>query len=225
MDKLFQMDSPLMNFLSKVASLVALNLLWLLCCIPVVTIGASTTAMYCVTRDMAKGDWPSVVPDFIRAFAGNFKQSVLIFFILLIPVCLAISYLLLTITTALGAIWWFKALCYIAIAIVCVVCSYVYPLLANFDNSIRGTLKNAMLLPLANPLLAAVVTALNLLPILLLMINTEIFSPFSYFWVTIGSALTAFVNTKMLLGLFRHFVPKKEQRSTLQKPGEEGKSV
>ena len=62
--KLFNPDSRIMIFLSRVADLVILNILWLVCCIPVVTIGASTTAMYHVIRHWQK----DTVSDHVRAF-------------------------------------------------------------------------------------------------------------------------------------------------------------
>ena len=50
MGKLFSPDSPAIKFLWKAADLIALNLIWLICCIPIVTIGPSTAAMYCVAE-------------------------------------------------------------------------------------------------------------------------------------------------------------------------------
>ena len=55
MKALFNADSPLMRFLSRVADIMLLNALWLLCCVPIVTAGAATTAMYHVTLKLAAG--------------------------------------------------------------------------------------------------------------------------------------------------------------------------
>ena len=41
----FNLDSPVMRFLTKVADLIILNILFLICCIPIVTIGAASTAL------------------------------------------------------------------------------------------------------------------------------------------------------------------------------------
>ena len=54
--KLFNYDSPFWSFMSRLADLIILNLLWIVFCIPVVTIGASTTAMYRVTLNMVRGE-------------------------------------------------------------------------------------------------------------------------------------------------------------------------
>ena len=46
---LFDMDNPFWRFMSLVADLIILNLLFVLCSIPIITIGASTTALYTET--------------------------------------------------------------------------------------------------------------------------------------------------------------------------------
>ena len=207
MGHLFKLDSPLMRFLSNVADLIALNLIWLICCVPVITIGPSTTAMYCVARDITKGDWPPVLKSFFREFRSNFKQSLLVFLALLVPVLLVGAYLLMLVSGGLDRLPIIKYLCYPAIAVIGFVCSYAWPLLACFDNTVGNTLKNAFLLPLANPFLALVVTALNLLPVLLLFINPELFTRCVIFWMLVGCALTAVINAKMLGPFFARMTP------------------
>lgn len=207
MGRLFNLDSPVMRFMSNVADLVALNLVWLVCCVPIVTIGPACTAMCYVARGIANGDAPPVLKTFFRAFRENFKQSLAVFLILLVPVCLGAAYLLMAASGGLDHIPVLKYLCVLAVVIIGFVCSYVYPLLAYFDNTTGNILRNAVLLPLANPFLALVVTALNLLPVLLLLINPGLFAKCVIFWLLVGSALTAVVNAKMLGRLFQRFAP------------------
>jgi len=210
MGRIFKLDSPVMRFMSNVADLVALNLMWLICCVPIVTIGPACTAMCYVARSVANGDSPSILKTFFRAFRENFRQSLQMSLILAVPVCLAAAYLLMAASGGLEHIPVLKYLCYLAIVIICVVCSYSFPLLAHFDNTVGSTLKNAFLLPLANPLLALVVTALNLLPVLVLLVNAELMGRCVIFWLLIGCALTAVVNAKMLGRFFRQLAPQEE---------------
>lgn len=207
MGRLFKLDSPVMRFMSNVADLAALNLVWLICCLPVVTIGPACTAMCYTAREIAKGSGPVVLKTFFRAFRENFKQSLIVFLILLFPLCMAGVYLLMAASGGLEHIPALKYLCYLSVVIVSVVCSYVYPLLAHFENTVGNTLKNAFLLPLANPFLALVVTALNLLPVLLLLINAGMFARAVIFWLLGGCALTAVINAKMLGPFFARLNP------------------
>lgn len=207
MRKLFSQDSPVVRFLWKMADLIGLNLIWLFCCIPIITIGPSTTAMYCVARSIAKGEWPGILKMFFKAFKDNFKQSLLVFLVLLIPGGLIVVYLFFAATGSLDHMIWTKVFCCLAILIIGFVYTYVYPLMAHFDNTLGNTLKNAVLLPLANPFLAILCTTLNLLPVILLLVSTDVFASAGFFWLVIGGSLTAVINSRLLGALFSKFVP------------------
>ena len=84
MDKLFDLDNPFFRFISKLVDVIWLNILWLIFSIPMVTIGASTTAMFSVTMKMARDKEGYVFQGFWKAFKENFKQATIIWIILLI---------------------------------------------------------------------------------------------------------------------------------------------
>ena len=83
MKKLFDPDSPIMRFLTQAAELAWLNVLWVVCSLPVVTFGASTAALCTAVRNMIRenGRWNAAA--FFRAFRDNFKKSTLLWLILL----------------------------------------------------------------------------------------------------------------------------------------------
>ena len=60
MDRIFNMDNKFFTFMGRVADLIILNLLFLLCCIPIVTIGPAITAMYYVTMKMVSASGSSL---------------------------------------------------------------------------------------------------------------------------------------------------------------------
>ena len=82
--KLFNLDSPVMVFLSKVANLMILNVLTIICCIPIFTAGAAITALYYVTIKMARGDDPYIIKGYFKSFKENFKQATIIWLIMLV---------------------------------------------------------------------------------------------------------------------------------------------
>lgn len=84
MSSFFNMDSPVMRFLSRLCDLMILNILCLICCIPIVTIGASITALYSVTLKMVKGEDSYIAKGFFKGFRQNFKISTIIWLILLV---------------------------------------------------------------------------------------------------------------------------------------------
>ena len=77
MKQLFSIDGPVMGFMGQLTDMIFLSLLWLMCCIPVVTIGTSTSAMYYVALKMARGELSGVAKAFFHAFKDNFGAGIL----------------------------------------------------------------------------------------------------------------------------------------------------
>ena len=204
MGKWLSPDSKIYQILSTAASFIALNILWLLCSAPLLTAGVSTAAMYSVTRKMARHEDPAVLPDFFKAFRDNFKKGLLAGLVMLLPLLLLVLYLFLGLSGGLADQTLMRGLCWVAAAVIGVFNSYLWPLLAWYENSLGNSLKNAVLLPLSNPFIALAVTALNLLPLFLLLRHTAFFLRVSFLWLMAGFALTAFVNTQLLRLQFRH---------------------
>lgn len=207
--KLFNPDSRIMIFLSRVADLVILNILWLVCCVPVVTIGASTTAMYHVIRHWQKDSVSSVVRDFFQSFKEDFKQATPVYLILLIPTAAVVMNAMMifnpensaAVPSYLLVIWFISALILLFIS------SFVYPVMAFFADSIFKTLRNAMVLALANLPRTILISILNLLPVILLFVNLSFFLQSSIFWLMIGGALVAYLNMSILKPVFKKLVP------------------
>ena len=207
--KLFNPDSRIMIFLSRVADLVILNILWLVCCSPVVTIGASTTAMYHVIRHWQKDSVSSIMRDFFQSFKEDFKQATPVYLILLIPTVAVVMNAMLifnpensaAVPSYLLVIWFISALILLFIS------SFVYPVMAFFADSIFKTLRNAMVLALANLPRTILISVLNLLPVILLFVNLSFFLQSSIFWLLIGGALVAYLNMSILKPVFKKLVP------------------
>ena len=72
MRNLFSMDSGIFRFLTRLADLMILNILFIVCCIPIVTIGASVTSLYYVTLKMAVNEEGYIAKAFLKSFRQNF---------------------------------------------------------------------------------------------------------------------------------------------------------
>jgi len=82
--KFLSYDSRFSQILIKLSYTCWLNLLWIICSLPVFTIGASTTALYTVTLKMADDNESEITKTFFRAFRDNFPQATRIWLILLV---------------------------------------------------------------------------------------------------------------------------------------------
>lgn len=148
--KFFSYDSKFSQLLLRLAYSCYLNLLWVVCSIPIITLGASTTALYYVTLKLANGNEGMITQQFFRAFRENFRQSTTLWLILLgVGLLLGgdgyILYHLRGSSTGSAAVIWTLMLALVIVAAIAyaIVISYVFPLVASVVNTNRAMLKNA----------------------------------------------------------------------------------
>ena len=141
----FNVESPLMQGLNKVADLIILNLLTLVLCLPVVTAGAALTAMHYVTLKIVRDEETYIIKSFFKSFKDNFKQATVIWIIHLFIAALFIIDFRIVSTPGNDLPGW-VGLGVLAVAgLVFMLCIHTYSLLAKFDNPIFATMKNSAL--------------------------------------------------------------------------------
>ena len=148
MNQLFNPDSPVLGFITKIVYCVYLNILWLVCSLPIVTIGASTTALFYVTLKMAKNEEGNITRAFFHSFKDNFKQGTIIWMILLVlGIILGIDGYVLYHMRFENAFWTIcSAVFIVALAAYAIVVMYIFPLLSRFDNTVTAMFKNSIML-------------------------------------------------------------------------------
>lgn len=143
MDKIFDMDSPIMRFLSRMADLMILNIITLICCIPIITVGASLTALHYILLKMARNEEGYIVKSFFKSFKENFKQATVIWLIILLLILIFIGDLLIFNYSAIE----FPVVLRIAVMalfiFVSMIVCYVFPVLSRFENTVFHTIKNS----------------------------------------------------------------------------------
>ena len=145
LNRIFDMDNPLMRALGAICDLLVLNLLTALCALPVVTLGASFAALYDVLLRIVRREDSGVVKGFFRALRGNLKAGVpmgLLF--LLAGAVLFVDY---NLAAALAPM--LRVAVVSAALIVGAVAPYAFALLARYENTLAQTLKNAATLSVA----------------------------------------------------------------------------
>ena len=148
MKNFFQMDGPVMRAMSDLSTLVILNLVTMLCCLPVVTAGASLSAMHYILMQMPDEQVGHVIPAFFRQFRGNLRCSTLPWLILL-----AAGALFYMDYRVFGSGDMNRALvipAYAGMGVVLLLYVWMFPLLARFDNTMAATLRNTMILAAGN---------------------------------------------------------------------------
>ena len=151
--KLFSYDSKFSQIMLKLCCGCYLNLLWLVCSLPVFTAGAATAALYDVTLRLAREEEPPLTARFFKAFRENFRQATILWLILLgIGVLLGadgyILYHLYKSTAGMVSVICTLGLALIIVAAIAyvIVLIYVFPLVASVKNTNFAMLKNALLI-------------------------------------------------------------------------------
>ena len=210
MRDLFSMDGTLFRFLSKVADMMILNLLFILCCLPVVTIGASATALSYVSLKMKDQEEGYIWKSFFRSFKQNFGQATVIWLIML--VLGAVLGVDLWLTGAMqGNMQLMMRVCVGAGILVWVmVFLYVFPLQSRFYNTIGTTMKNALLLAIGNfPKTACMILVLIGAAVLTFWDNMTFWYGILV-WLMFGFAVIAWINSRFLYGIFAKITPGEE---------------
>ena len=80
--EIFNYDNGFWRFMGKLWDALVLNILWVVCCIPLVTVGAATTAVYYVALKLARDEEGYVISSFFKSFKENFRQATALWLVL-----------------------------------------------------------------------------------------------------------------------------------------------
>ena len=167
----FSLHSKFSQIMSRVFDLMMLNIIFLIMCIPIVTIGANFTAMYYVTLKMIKNEETYIFRTYWKSFRENFKQATAIWLILLAVLIVLILDLLLVMKMP-GAITYLRFVFLVLICFEAMVLSYVFPVLSRFDNTVKNTIKNSILMAIRHLPWTIMILLVNLCPLLIYVFST-----------------------------------------------------
>ena len=145
-DRFFNDQNPLWTGMSRIFDVFILNILWLLCCLPVFTLGPSTTAFFYAMINLVRGEENSVPRDFFRSFRQNFKQAIL----LGIPLTAIGAFLAVDVAMShragTGIYTFFMVFFAVMFLLWAFITLYIFPLLAKFEKNSRDLVVWAFLL-------------------------------------------------------------------------------
>ena len=146
----FVIDSPVMRFLGRIGDIMILNLVFVATSLPVVTIGAALSALYAVAMKLARGEDPSVLKEYMRAFRRSAKTATVCWLIM------AAAGVLLFVDFRLAGV--FGGMVYTVIRLLLAMIFgiwiltflYLFPYIARFENTVFHSVKNALFLSAAH---------------------------------------------------------------------------
>ena len=216
MSKVFNYEGPVFTFLSRIADLFWLNLLYILCCIPVITAGAATTALYYVTLKMAKDEEGYITKSYFKSFKENFRQATAIWTGFLLIGIIMLMDLGVVNGKISGEAFGSPAMgnvVMVAVFVVGIVVlmtgMYVFPILAQFENTVKNTVKNAFLISIRHLPYTILMIFITAVPVVLIW-----FFPALFILILIMFAATAYINSRFFNRIFVLYMPKEEPEET-----------
>ena len=209
MDKIFNLESPFMRVLSRITDLVWLNILTMICCIPVVTIGAALTAQHYVVLKMVRDEEGYVAQSFFKSFKSNLKQATCIWLIFLVFIAMfAVDIYIFLYSGMEFPKPMVVIVCAFAV-VVLMVGTYVFPVLSKFDNTVKNTILNAFKIAIVNLPKTVVMMILCVTPTIMLMFSLRTV-PIVFL---LGFSGIAYLCAMIYSGIFKKFEPEEEEEN------------
>lgn len=198
----FRGDSAYSQIMTKVFDIFWLSVLSILCCIPVIAIGASLSSLYYVMLKLVRDEETAVTRNYFKAFKENFLQSlpVTVILLVIIGILAADFHILGQGENQSSSIIY--GCCVVILLVVAAVFSYVFPLMARYQNTIRKTFENAARLAASHLWQTVVMVLVNLFPLGWFLISAETFAAIFWIWVFVGLGIQSFVNSLIIRKIF-----------------------
>ena len=214
---LFDMNNPVMRFLNRVADLLALNIMFIICSIPIITVGASTTALYYTLLKMKDEEEGYLYKRFFKSFRENLKQSTILWLIFLVIALLLLTEFLMYRDVPSQTGYVMRVMVLVGMALWYMISIYVFALQARFYNTVGGTIKNGMLLMIANAPRSAAMLAI-IVVLLYATFNANNFYVYwnmILLWILFGFSATAWANTQLLYPVIQKLMPPEEKEDEI----------
>lgn len=199
-------DTPLSRFVNSLGELIILNLYYVVCCLPVVTIGAANAALYGACFRFGTDQQESSARVFFRLFRSSLKKGTVLWLLVLAASAgVAASAWLLYWRTD-----WLHFLFIPVLALLVLVLMaawYVFALVGLFDSPISATLSNALILCLGYLPQSLLILLINWLPVVIALIAPGAFMWATWFWSFLYFALAAKYTTKLAKKAFAPYLP------------------
>ena len=201
-----KLASSLGAFLRVLCDLMILNVLWAICSLPVVTVGPATTALCCVSLKLARGEPIATVRTFFEAMKSSLGQAMLLGLIGLAGLVVAAADWRFAVAQEGGMRVLFIVVSVLVSVVVLAYWAWAFALNAGFENSLKGTIKNALSLAFVEPgktLLIWIAFAIPVLCFLFLPEAVVIYIGWAYILFAVSAP--AYVAARQQVKVFARF--------------------
>lgn len=213
--QIFSMDGPLYKFLSTLANIVIINILWLITVIPVITFGPATEAAIYTLTKVYKGEDSKLIRKYFKEFRDGFKKNMAAGLIVLISAAvvamdLFIFYNLLKSYDYSGSKEMIKIIGIAFVILYIILFSFFMPLMATFENSIRQNLKNSLLLGVRRFYIALPMGLITFIPLMIFLYDQQFFMKIFMLFLMLGFAGPEYINVILFRFGVKEYLPKED---------------
>lgn len=215
MGKIFNLDAPIVQAVGNVGQMMIASLTWLLFCLPVVTVGASTVAL-CRVMFNLKEDKSCAFKEFFKAFRESFWKATALWLLLLACVVFLVAgfYGMVLVENAILRMAALMLFCMLFF-LVYIIAIYVFPLTAYFENTVSGTIRNAIGMGLGNLRQTIFAIAVTMLPLVLMLVSMKLFVTLLFLMVVTGPGAICYGVVCVLRPVFLRYIPDEEKEGLL----------
>ena len=221
MRKLFDLENPVFQLISRLMDLAVLGLICIVCCVPVVTVGPAVTALFKAVYDLTIERGSGIVRTYFRAFRDNFKQAAIVGIAMLVVfAALVCDFMLLRLYFAGTAYQALLVLIVILAFLVLSLTAYLFPLISRYNNTLSEHLRNAAILMILHFPKTICTVFVHLLPLLMFFLRPEFMLQTLVVWLFLAPGLIAQADSYILMPVFKK-LEKKEDGETAEDHEEE----
>lgn len=210
MKGLFSNDNFFTRLMNRIAVLFAANLLFVLCCLPVVTAGAGLAALYYTMLSALREKWEiNPFTTFWEGIKENFRQATVVFLLLvLFAAALYLEIFWCGQFESVVAMFWYGL--YAVVLAAAVLAVYLFPVMAAFRCSLPQLLRNSACFAFRQPAVTVAVVFLHAVPMAWTFFTNAYLPLYAFLWCTVGFSGIAALCSRMFLPLFRPYLPEQE---------------
>ncbi|MBR5349592.1 MAG: DUF624 domain-containing protein [Lachnospiraceae bacterium] len=213
----YKENTPFGIIMRALGDLITLNMLWLACAAPIVTFGASTTAMVSVMFKRRRYHGVPVVKEFFREFTKNFAKATILNLVFLALGVIAVVDYIYVFTQTSGAMYYiYLGVASIAALSALIILTFGFSQLAVFENKVKNYIKNSFILAFIAPVQMLLSWVFFIIPwaILFLVSNPmDFLAYFGAFYLMWGVSGPAYLSVMQLEKVFSRFGYKREPGS------------
>ena len=201
----FVIDSPVMRFLGRIGDIIILNLIFVVTALPVVTVGMALSALYTVAMKLARGEDPSVLREYIRAFWRNRKPATICW--LIMAAAGALIFLDFRLAGAFGGTLYtvVRLLLAMIFGVWMLTFLYLFPYIARFENTVFHSVKNALFLSAAHLPSTVVMLVISIGLAVITLFTSRTFVIGTIGWFFAGFAAAAYTQSFLFSRIFSKY--------------------